>query len=38
VVSPDTTTPNPSTSSAIKTSKNREEDHDDPTPADEGDI
>jgi len=38
VVSPDITTPNPPTSSAIKISKNTEEDRDDPTPADAVDI
>lgn len=38
VVSPDITTPNPSTSSAINISKNTEEDPDDPTPADAVDI
>lgn len=38
VVSPDITTPNPSTSSAIKISKNTEENPDDPTPADAVDI
>jgi hypothetical protein len=38
VISPDITTPNPSTSSAIKTSKNTEEGPDDPTPADAVDI
>jgi len=38
VVSTDITTPNPPTSSAIKISKNIEEDRDDPTPTDAVDI
>jgi len=37
-VLPDSLFPNPSTLSAMKTPENTEEDHDDPQPADEGDI
>jgi hypothetical protein len=38
VASPDPLSPTPSTSSTMKASKNTEEDHDDPEPADEEDI
>jgi len=38
VVFPDTLSPTPSTSSAIRTPTNTEEDFDDPEPADKGDI
>ena len=37
-VLPDSLFPTPSTLSAMKTPENTEEDHDDPQPADEGDI
>jgi hypothetical protein len=37
VLTPDPSSPNPSTSSAVETSDNKEEDSDDPEPAD-GDI
>ena len=38
VVFPDTLSPTPSASSAIRTPKNTEEDSDDSEPADKGDI
>ena len=38
VVSPDTSYPTPSTSSAVMTPKNTEQDPHDPKPADAGDI
>jgi hypothetical protein len=38
VISPDPLSPTPSTSSAMKTPENTEEEPDDPEPSDEGDI
>lgn len=38
VLSPDTLSPTPSTSSVVKTPENAEEDSDDPKPEDEADI
>jgi hypothetical protein len=38
VIAPDLLSPTPSTSSAMNTPESREEDSDDPEPADEGDI